>query len=172
MDELTNEFMKISNLYKLYCTEQGFKNKKIEIPTFQRLKCWDEDMSKRLIASIYKKYPIGIITTYLHRVDKNTEKLIIIDGLQRINSIVSYLEHPFGNKYHDNELREEIENFSKILDIDKNIIGLTLIPFISNNFRLLNVTDDQLLKALNVLNNICLIYNLKFIIKQSKLVLI
>ena len=157
MDELTNEFMKISNLYKLYCTEQGFKNKKIEIPTFQRLKCWDEDMSKRLIASIYKKYPIGIITTYLHRVDKNTEKLIIIDGLQRINSIVSYLEHPFGNKYHDNELREEIENFSKILDIDKNIISNIFTQYFSSeNFKysgklIKNRRDDPIKIALTEL---------------------
>jgi len=154
MDELTNEFIKISNLYKLYCTDAGFRNKKIEIPTFQRLKCWNNDMSKCLISSIYEKYPIGIITTYLHTIDKNTSKLIVIDGLQRINTIVSYLEQPFANKYHADELLNEIDNFSKTNNINKKIISAVFDRyFCKNNFgysgkTIKNRKDDPIRLAL------------------------
>ena len=88
----------------MYCTEKGFKNKKIEIPTFQRLKCWNANMCKCLITSIYKKYPIGTVTTYLHSVDKSTEKLIIIDGLQRINTIIDMYYKQY-EKIYDSKIR-------------------------------------------------------------------
>jgi len=143
--DLDNEFIKLCDLHTMYHSERGFKRRKIEIPSFQRFKCWNDNMRKCLISSIYKRFPIGTITTYLDKIEKNTEKLIIIDGLQRINTIISYLEDPFNNNYNKEILLKQIEDTYKSLDINPIIIREIFLSYFSKqNFSILNkVTKNR-----------------------------
>ncbi|PTV92979.1 uncharacterized protein DUF262 [Halanaerobium saccharolyticum] len=85
----------------------NLKNKKYQIPTFQREVVWEEDNVKKLWDSIYKFYPIGSILVWKTGVklqnyrnigghdisdDQNkSEYQYILDGQQRTTSLLTSL---------------------------------------------------------------------------------
>lgn len=62
---------------------------KIIIPKYQRSIKWKEDRRKNLISSIKKGNPMGAVLLY-----KTSTEMKVIDGLQRLSTIVHYMNNP------------------------------------------------------------------------------
>jgi esterase/lipase len=102
-----NELRSCSDLVRMYKTEQ------LEIqPDFQRDIVWKKPAQTRFIDSLVKQLPIPSICISL---DYKTNKRLVIDGLQRMQSIINFLD-------------EEHENWrlSKLNDVDDKISGKTV----------------------------------------------
>jgi hypothetical protein len=85
-----------------------FNNKQLEIqPDFQRNFIWEPSAQTRFIDSLIKQLPIPNLCIGL---DYKTDKRIVIDGLQRISTIIRFLT-------------EDKWRLSALPDVDKNISG-------------------------------------------------
>lgn len=79
-----NELRSCADLYRMY------KEGVLDInPDFQREEVWPEAQKTRFIDSLIKKLPIPSMCFSL---DYKTEKWQVIDGLQRITSIIKFLD--------------------------------------------------------------------------------
>jgi len=99
-----NELRSCADLLRLYTTQQ------LEIqPDFQRQVVWSKPDQTRFIDSLSKQLPIPSMCISL---DYKTDKRLIIDGLQRMQSIINF---------NDDEWI-----LSDLSDIDENISGKTV----------------------------------------------
>jgi len=100
-----NELRSCADLFRLY------DEKQLEIqPEFQRESVWSKPAQTRFIDSLTKQLPIPSMCIGL---DYKTEKRLIIDGLQRMQSIICFLSN------NDWEL-------SNLSDIDEKLSGKTV----------------------------------------------
>lgn len=100
-----NELRSCADLLRLYKTNQ------LEIqPDFQRHVVWSKPDQTRFIDSLSKQLPIPSMCISL---DYRTDKRLIIDGLQRMKSIINFLS--------DDEWK-----LSELNDIDQEISGKTV----------------------------------------------
>ena len=76
--------------------KEGVGGTKLFIPTYQRGLVWDEDRRQGLIESIQKGHPIGSLLIWEKSADGG-KQYHLIDGLQRTNSILTYLESPLSS---------------------------------------------------------------------------
>jgi hypothetical protein len=65
------------------------------IPEFQRSYVWDQVKASKLIESFLLGLPVPGVFLYKER---QTNKLLVIDGQQRILSVVQFLKNTFGGK--------------------------------------------------------------------------
>lgn len=79
------KFLQIQDLCDLHKKGQLLVDRR-----YQRASNWDASMQKLFIDSILREYPIPLI--YIH---KQNDKYFIVDGQQRINAIIAFVE----NKY-------------------------------------------------------------------------
>ena len=97
-----NELRSCADLVRMYTMNQ------LEInPDFQRDVVWQKPAQTRFIDSLIKQLPIPSLCISL---DYKTDKRLVIDGLQRITSIINFLE--------DDEWK-----LSDLEDIDERIAG-------------------------------------------------
>lgn len=92
---------------------------KLKIPDFQRSFVWKKQKKYQLLESLFKGFPIGVITLY-----EDGGVYYIIDGLQRINTLKQYLTSPgtvISFKEFFEKVSEDIEKF-----FAKNGIDLTI----------------------------------------------
>ncbi len=85
-------------------------NKKIVVPIFQRGKRWNKRQESEFIDSIKKGYPVGTMLFY-KTVEDNVETYILVDGLQRSNSVKKYMSNPtefFCDENIPNELCNKV----------------------------------------------------------------
>lgn len=75
-------------------------NKKIVVPMFQRGKRWNKNQEKIFIDSLIKGYPVGTMLFY-ETFEDNKRTYILVDGLQRGNSIKKYMTNPTEFFYDD-----------------------------------------------------------------------
>lgn len=69
-------------------------NKRIVVPMFQRgAGRWKLNQEKTFIDSLVKGYPVGTMLFY-KTVENGAETYILIDGLQRGNTIKKYMTNP------------------------------------------------------------------------------
>lgn len=102
-----NELRSCADLYRMY------KEGVLDInPDFQRDEVWAEAQKTRFIDSLIKKLPIPSMCFSL---DYKTEKWQVIDGLQRISSVIKFLNE-------ENNWR-----LSKLDDIDSRLSGKTVL---------------------------------------------
>jgi len=88
------------------------KSKQLVIkPDFQRDMVWSNPSKTRFIDSLIKQLPIPSMCISF---DYKTNERLVIDGLQRINSIISFLG-------------DEDWRLSKLKDIDQKISGKTIL---------------------------------------------
>lgn len=90
----------IQEIYRRYRENQIVVNRK-----YQRKLVWTEDEKESLIDSIIKGYPIPLIL-FAESTDADGKVFYeILDGLQRLNAIVGFVENEFSwkNKYFDVE---------------------------------------------------------------------
>lgn len=100
-----NELRSCADIVRMY------KNEQLNIqPDFQRDVVWSNASKTRFIDSLIKQLPIPSMCISL---DYRTDERLVIDGLQRISSIISFLT---DNKW----------KLSKLDDIDPEISGKTV----------------------------------------------
>jgi len=100
-----NELRSCADLVRMYDTKQ------LDIqPDFQRDIVWLNPAQTRFIDSLIKQLPIPSMCISL---DYKTEKRLVIDGLQRITSIIKFLN-------------EDEWKLSDLADIDERIAGKTV----------------------------------------------
>lgn len=94
---------------------------KMQIPDFQRKFVWKDSKKKELIDSLIRNYPIGALTLYS---DKSSQSYLLVDGLQRYNTMCSYLQNPadilkFSDYYLAINSDKEISRFCSENDFDE-----------------------------------------------------
>lgn len=116
-----NELRSCSDLVRMYQSEQ------LNIqPDFQRDIVWSNSAQTRFIDSLIKQLPIPSICISL---DYRTEKRIVIDGLQRMNSIIKFLS-------------DEEWLLSKLNDIDMKISGKSVSSIKKKNSALYSRVEN------------------------------
>lgn len=88
--------MTVTEAYRLYRSGNLLVNRK-----YQRKLIWSIDEKEKLIGSILKGYPIPLILLAERPQVHGSGKYEIIDGMQRLNAICSFIENsfPFDGKY-------------------------------------------------------------------------
>lgn len=81
-------------------------NKKISVPVFQRGKRWKKDQETMFIDSLIKGYPVGTMLFY-ETSDNGLTTYILVDGLQRGNSIRKYMNNP-TDFFYDSSISDEM----------------------------------------------------------------
>lgn len=110
-----NELRSCADLFRMYATG------KLEIqPDFQREVVWKQDDQSRFIDSLVKQLPIPSMCFSL---DHKTQRWKVIDGLQRMSSIIRFLSQPSWQ-------------LSELSDIHPKLRGV-------KNTDLRNGTDEQ-----------------------------
>lgn len=101
MAELASQPTSIQSVYTWYREEKLFVNRR-----YQRKLVWTQKEKQKLIESLLKRYPIPAIL--IAERDKAPGTYGIIDGLQRLHAIMSFIENAFP--LNDNRFFN-IENF-------------------------------------------------------------
>jgi len=83
--------MLIQSLYAIFRENKLIVNRK-----YQRKLVWSVAEKIYLIDSILKKYPIPLILLAEHRQVDGSQEFEIIDGMQRLNAIFSFIENEFS----------------------------------------------------------------------------
>lgn len=109
-----------------------WKSKDIEIPDFQRDFVWTIKKSSVLIESFLLGLPVPPVFFYIDEEHKN----LVIDGQQRIQSIVYYLEGFFGK-----ESVQGRKQVFRLKGLDKRS------PYANKTFSELSETDQRRLKG-------------------------
>lgn len=78
--------------WSIFDIKRKFDEKDLNVPEFQRNDVWNNPEKSRLIESLLRGIPIPSI--YLSEEKEGIYN--VIDGQQRINSIVQYLDDSFG----------------------------------------------------------------------------
>lgn len=89
-------------------------NKRIVVPMFQRGKRWNTEQEKVFIDSLIKGYPVGTMLFY-ETLEDNKKSYILVDGLQRGNSIKKYMTNPTAFFYDDSISDEFCSEIIKII---------------------------------------------------------
>ena len=73
----------------------NIRNRTLNVPAFQRGYVWRDDRIASLMDSLYRGYPIGIITTWKQAQDNAPAVDMVVDGQQRVASIYAcYTDEP------------------------------------------------------------------------------
>lgn len=88
MSELASQPTSIQSVYAMYREDKLFVNRR-----YQRKLVWTLEEKQRLVESIVKRYPIPAILIAERKAGDGYE---IIDGLQRLHAIVSFIENGFA----------------------------------------------------------------------------
>ena len=90
-------------------------NKRIVAPMFQRGKRWKKEQEHKFIDSLIKGYPVGTMLFY-ETLENEKRTYILVDGLQRGNSIKKYMTSPTEFFYDDNISDELCESILKSIN--------------------------------------------------------
>ena len=102
---------------------------KIQIPKFQRQYVWDIKQASRFIESLILGLPVpGVFFTQ----EKGSNKMLVIDGQQRLLSVLRYYDKKFGSQLF------------KLKNVQADLEGKT-IDDLSDNDR--NMLDDSVIHA-------------------------
>lgn len=103
MQDLTVRSESIQRLYNYYIDERLVVNRR-----YQRKLVWSIDEKEAFIDSIAKSYPVPMILLAENESIENNV-LEIIDGMQRLNAVVSFIENEFSlnGEYFDLETMAE-----------------------------------------------------------------
>lgn len=88
MSDLAAQPLSIQSVYSWYSDDQLFVNRR-----YQRKLVWTLEEKQKLIDSILKKYPVPAIL--IAETEGKNSTFEIIDGLQRLHAILSFIENAF-----------------------------------------------------------------------------
>lgn len=110
-------------------------DKKIVIPMFQRGKRWNAEQEKTFIDSVKEGYPVGTML-FFKKYENNQEIYVLVDGLQRSNTIKKYIKNPIeyleSNDFSDSLCAELLSAYNLELTDNIKILKDILMDFISN----------------------------------------
>lgn len=109
MADLSSQPTTIQSIYNWFSEDRIFVNRR-----YQRKLVWTLEEKQKLIESIQKKYPIPAIL--IAERESPGDSFEIIDGLQRIQAIVSFIEQSFST-------------------VDGKLFDVTLFPTASNRLK-------------------------------------
>ena len=117
-------------------------NKIIAVPMFQRGKRWTKDQQMTFIDSLIKGYPVGTMLFY-ETFEAGKQTYILVDGLQRGNSIKRYMSNP-TEFFYDSSISDDFckDILSKLGSDDENsysIIRTILTDFIKKQKKYKNL---------------------------------
>lgn len=121
-----NELRSCADLFRMY-----EKDRLLIDPDFQRDFIWENPMQTRFIDSLIKSLPIPSMCIAL---DNATDKRTVIDGRQRISTIVRFLEE-----------RKKPWRLSKLDDINPIISGKTPKQIKDKNRKYFDRVEEQIL---------------------------
>ena len=95
---VTPRGMSIQEAYREYCDGNFRVNRQ-----YQRKLVWSLEEKKKLIDSILKGFPIPLILLATRTLSDGTREFEILDGMQRLHAIFSYIENRFSfeDKFFD-----------------------------------------------------------------------
>ena len=80
--------------YPLELLHRKIKSKEIEIPRFQRGYVWSATQASRLIESFVMGLPVPPVFLFV----KPDNRMLVIDGMQRLMTIFYFFEESFGHR--------------------------------------------------------------------------
>ena len=108
-------------------------SKRITVPMFQRGKRWNKGQQNKFIDSLLKGYPVGTMLFY-ETFDEGKQNYILVDGLQRGNSIKLYMNNPTEFFYDSNISDEFCQSILTVvnanLDENYSLVRSLLTTFI------------------------------------------
>ena len=91
---------------------------KLVVPMFQRGTCWTEEQEHKFIDSMVKGYPVGSMLFYETEED-GRKVYVLIDGLQRCNTLKKYMANPLRYHFSEENIPEEAcEELEKALGLE------------------------------------------------------
>ena len=113
------------------------ERKTIVVPIFQRGARWTERQENKFIDSLKKGFPVGTMLFY-KRIEENQEVYILVDGLQRGNTIKKYMTNKSKLYLTDEISNEFCRNILEKIQVeisDENIkkVKEKMINYIENN---------------------------------------
>ena len=90
-------------------------NKRIAVPMFQRGKRWNSQQQRTFIDSLIKGFPVGTMLFY-ETFENGKQTYILVDGLQRGNSIKKYMNNPTEFFYDRNISNEFCQSILQIVN--------------------------------------------------------
>jgi len=106
-------------------TEGGSESGTLRIPKYQRGLVWDDERRRKLIDSIQQGHPVGSLLIW-ERTNDNKKEFHLIDGLQRTQSIFTYVQSPLSDFDPDWLDGDEIDQLTALisgLDPSQRIAG-------------------------------------------------
>ncbi len=108
-------------------------NKRIAVPMFQRGKRWNSQQQRTFIDSLIKGFPVGTMLFY-ETFEEGKQTYILVDGLQRGNSIKKYMTNPTEFFYDSNISDEFCQSVLQIINANVsenyNVVRSILTDFI------------------------------------------
>ncbi len=108
-------------------------NKKIAVPMFQRGKRWNKKQQETFIDSLIKGYPVGTMLFY-ETIEDGHQTYILVDGLQRGNSIKTYINNPTDFFYDSNISDEFCQNVLSLLGVEQTDNNYAVVRSILTDF--------------------------------------
>jgi uncharacterized protein with ParB-like and HNH nuclease domain len=124
--------MSVTEAYRLFRSGNLLVNRK-----YQRKLVWTELEKEKLIGSILKKYPIPLILLADRPQIHGSGKFEIIDGMQRLNAIFSFIENSFS--FGKNKHFFDIDEFSYAKQIADSGLFQAITKDSSNFFQINNI---------------------------------
>lgn len=135
-------------------------NKVIVVPMFQRGKRWKKIQEQTFIDSMRKGYPVGTMLFYKKLVN-NKENYILVDGLQRGNTIRKYMTNPtefFSMSEISDSVCNEIIHAMNITNGDISRTKNHLYSFVHSQNRF----DFSPLEYFKLAKELCNLYGVEF----------
>ena len=127
--------------FTLEVLTEKWKKKQIRLPGFQRRFMWTKTQSSKLIESFLLGLPVPPIFLYQ---DATNNDLLVVDGQQRLKSIVFYFSGVFGEK--DDSKRRQSFNLSGLHE-KSPYLGLTFEDLGESNEAAYNKLNNAVLRA-------------------------
>ena len=126
--------------FTLEVLNDKYSRGQIAIPAFQRGFVWTQIQASKLIESFVLGLPVPAIFLYQ---DQRDNKLLVVDGQQRLRTIAYYFEGYFGEEQHGNRPVFRLNG----LDDDSPIVGRTYDELKTSYEALFNKLNDAVLRA-------------------------
>lgn len=108
-------------------------NKKIAVPMFQRGKRWNGQQQRTFIDSLIKGFPVGTMLFY-ETFEDGKQTYILVDGLQRGNSIKKYMTNPteffYDSNISDDFCQSVLQIVNANVSANYNVVRSILTEFI------------------------------------------
>lgn len=133
---ITPQGRSIQAMYRDYRDGKFIVNRR-----YQRKLVWSLEEKRKLIDSVLRNYPVPLVLLAELRTGSHSGKWEIIDGMQRLNAVFSFIEHGFSvdGKYFD------LEQFARAKQAcDDGVFVPQVLPMLLEKEKCSDILDYQL----------------------------